>query len=107
MVLPFSQQERRGMMARRTQKSCQDLIERARIGSRIKYQRQKSGLSLRKVAALTEMSASTLCRLEAGICLLSVNRLLTLTRVLGCDPAEVLGKPSNDLPTNGQEHPHA
>jgi transcriptional regulator with XRE-family HTH domain len=91
-------------MARRTQQSCQDLTERTRIGSRLKYQRQKAGLSLRKVAALTEMSASTLCRLEAGIYLLSVNRLLTLARVLGCDPADVLGEPSHALQTNGVPH---
>lgn len=91
-------------MARRTQQSGQDLTERASIGSRLKYQRQKAGLSLRKVAALTEMSASTLCRLEAGIYLLSVNRLLTLTRVIGCAPADVLGEPSPALPTNGAPH---
>lgn len=91
-------------MARRTQQRCQDLTERARIGSRLKYQRHKAGLSLRKVAALTEMSASTLCRLEAGIYLLSVNRLLTLTRVLGCVPDDVLGESSPAMPTNGASH---
>lgn len=91
-------------MSRSTQQRCQDFAERSDIGSRLKYQRQKAGLSLRKVAALTSMSASTLCRLEAGIYLLSVNRLLTLTRVLGCDPADVIDAPSPATPPNGASH---
>ena len=76
---------------------------RAHVGSRLKQKRLDAGLSLRELAALTHIHFSTLCRLEAGVYALSVERLLLLTRVLGCTHRDVL----DDATTNGKERAHA
>jgi transcriptional regulator with XRE-family HTH domain len=67
---------------------------RAHVGARLKQKRQDAGLSLRDLSALTHIHFSTLCRLEAGIYDLSVERLLLLTRALGCTHSDVLDDPT-------------
>lgn len=77
---------------------------RAHVGAKLKQKRQDAGLSLRALSALTHIHFSTLCRLEAGIYDLSVERLLLLTRALGCTHSDVLD--DDATPTHNQEPTH-
>lgn len=62
------------------------------IGARLREKRKESGLSLRDVAALTDIDFSTLSRIETGAYGLSAYRLLILARALGCDPNTLLAE---------------
>lgn len=77
-------------MVRSEQQSVATQRARQAIGARLRHKRQQAGLTLRDVSALTDIHISTLSRLEAGIYTLSVHRLMTLARVLGCDQSDIL-----------------
>ena len=77
-------------MPRGQQEHCAEQHARQELGARLRQKRQEARLTLRDVSTLTHISISTLSRLEAGIYTLSVHRLMTLARVLGCEQSELL-----------------
>ena len=59
-----------------------------KVGAVIRAARQKRKLSLREAARLSEVSAATLSKLEAGAVNPTLATMQALTRVLGIKPAE-------------------
>ena len=58
------------------------------VGAVIKAARMKRKLSLREAARLSEVSAATLSKLEAGAINPTLATMQALTRALGIKPAE-------------------
>ena len=58
------------------------------VGAVIRAARQKRKLSLREAARLSEVSAATLSKLEAGAINPTLATMQALTRALGIKPAE-------------------
>lgn len=61
------------------------------IGENIREVRQSQGRSLAEVAAKAKISVATLSRIETDKQSIDVELLLVLARVLGIDPADMLG----------------
>lgn len=58
------------------------------VGAVIRAARQKRKLSLREAARLSEVSAATLSKLEAGAINPTLATMQALTKALGIKPAE-------------------
>jgi DNA-binding transcriptional MerR regulator/mannose-6-phosphate isomerase-like protein (cupin superfamily) len=60
------------------------------VGDRLRAQRHRAGLTLREVAAKTQMSVSFLSAVERGVCGLSIARLHALVKLYGITVQELL-----------------
>jgi transcriptional regulator with XRE-family HTH domain len=66
------------------------------IGERVMLMRRRRGLSQRDLAAMAEMSPTTLNRLEQGLQSVYAERLATLARILDVSSDYLLGLPERD-----------
>jgi transcriptional regulator with XRE-family HTH domain len=66
------------------------------IGERVMLMRRRRGLSQRDLAALAEMSPTTLNRLEQGLQSVYAERLATLARLLDVSADYLLGLPQRE-----------
>jgi transcriptional regulator with XRE-family HTH domain len=66
------------------------------IGERVMLMRRRRGLSQRDLAALAEMSPTTLNRLEQGLQSVYAERLATLARILDVSADYLLGLPPRE-----------
>jgi transcriptional regulator with XRE-family HTH domain len=66
------------------------------IGERVMLMRRRRGLSQRDLAALAEMSPTTLNRLEQGLQSVYAERLATLARILEVSADYLLGLPERE-----------
>jgi transcriptional regulator with XRE-family HTH domain len=66
------------------------------IGERVMLMRRRRGLSQRDLAAMAEMSPTTLNRLEQGLQSVYAERLATLARLLDVSADYLLGLPERE-----------
>jgi len=66
------------------------------IGERVMLMRRRRGLSQRDLAAMAEMSPTTLNRLEQGLQSVYAERLATLARILDVSADYLLGLPERE-----------
>jgi DNA-binding XRE family transcriptional regulator/quercetin dioxygenase-like cupin family protein len=66
----------------------------ARVGERIRMERQRQGVSLRSLARTVGVSASFVSQIETGKCQPSVNTLYAITTALGISVEEVFEQPA-------------
>jgi len=66
------------------------------IGERVMLMRRRRGLSQRELAAMAEMSPTTLNRLEQGLQSVYAERLATLARILDVSADYLLGLPERE-----------
>jgi transcriptional regulator with XRE-family HTH domain len=66
------------------------------IGERVMLMRRRRGLSQRDLAAMAEMSPTTLNRLEQGLQSVYAERLATLARILDVSADYLLGLPARE-----------
>jgi XRE family aerobic/anaerobic benzoate catabolism transcriptional regulator len=69
-----------------------------RLGRRVRSRRERSGLSLRALAARASLSSRFLLQLELGQANISVRKLAGLARALDTTPARLLGGRDDEAP---------